>query len=118
VELEAGVCGTCRVSLLDGEVCGTAIECPMTTVVALDVVTDAPVPGIHATTPGGRITFGFDADLNAAMAQALTAMVTWLQNLYDLDRGTAAALASRVRTRAGESSRIGREAQHVPGQGW
>jgi acetamidase/formamidase len=27
------------------------------------------------------------------MAQALTAMVTWLQNLYDLDRGTALASA-------------------------
>jgi acetamidase/formamidase len=80
----------------DGEVCGTAIECPMTTVVALDVVTEAPVPGIHATTPRGRVTFGFDADLNTAMTQALTAMVTWLQNLYDLDRGTATALASPV----------------------
>jgi acetamidase/formamidase len=80
----------------DGEVCGTAIECPMTTEVALDIVTEAPVPGIHATTPGGRITFGFDKDLNAAMTQALTAMVTWLQELYDLDRGTAAALASPV----------------------
>lgn len=80
----------------DGEVCGTAIECPMTTVVTLDIVTEAPVPGPHATTPNGRITFGFDADLNAAMTQALTAMVTWMQNLHDLDRGTATALASLV----------------------
>jgi acetamidase/formamidase len=80
----------------DGEVCGTAIECPMTTVVTLDIVTEAPVPGLHATTPSGRVTFGFDADLNAAMAHALTAMVTWMQNLYDLDRGTATALASLV----------------------
>jgi acetamidase/formamidase len=30
------------------------------------------------------------------MTQALTAMVTWMQNLYDLDRGTATALASLV----------------------
>jgi acetamidase/formamidase len=80
----------------DGEVGGTAIECPMTTEVTLDLVTDAPVPGIHATTPGGRVTFGFDADLDAAMTQALTAMVTWLRKLYDLDRGTATALASVV----------------------
>jgi acetamidase/formamidase len=68
----------------------------MTTVVTLDVVTEAPVPGIHATTPRGRVTFGFNADLNTAMTQAVTAMVTWLQNLYDLDRGTATALASAV----------------------
>ena len=80
----------------DGEVCGTAIECPMTTVVTLDIVTEAPVPGPHATTPSGRVTFGFDTDLNAAMTQALTAMVTWMRNLYDLDRGTATALASLV----------------------
>lgn len=80
----------------DGEVSGTAIECPMTTEVVLDVVTDAPVPGLHAVTPHGRITFGFDADLNAAMAEALAAMVTWMQSLYDLDRGTATALASSV----------------------
>ncbi|OLF14731.1 acetamidase/formamidase family protein [Actinophytocola xanthii] len=80
----------------DGEVCGTAIECPMTTVVTLDIATEAPVPGLHATTPGGRVTFGFDADLNMAMAHALTAMVTWMQSLHDLDRGTAAALASLV----------------------
>jgi acetamidase/formamidase len=64
--------------------------------VTLDIVTEVPVPGLHATTPSGRITFGFDADLNAAMAHALTAMVTWMQNLYDLDRGTATALASLV----------------------
>ncbi|MEU8354409.1 acetamidase/formamidase family protein [Nonomuraea sp. NPDC048882] len=80
----------------DGEVCGTAIECPMTTEVTLDVVTAPPVPGPHAVTPGGRVTFGFDADLNAAMMEALAAMLTWMQHLYDLDRGTATALASTV----------------------
>jgi acetamidase/formamidase len=78
----------------DGEVCGTAIECPMTTEVVLDIVTETPVPGPHATTPSGRVTFGFDTDLTAAMTQAITAMVTWLQVLYDVDRGTATAFAS------------------------
>jgi acetamidase/formamidase len=80
----------------DGEVSGTAIECPMTTEAVLDIVTDVPVPGLHAVTPRGRITFGFDADLNAAMTEALAAMVTWMQGLYDVDRGTATALASSV----------------------
>ncbi len=45
-------------------------------------------------TPAGRICYGFDADLNVAMGDALAAMVTWLQQLLDLDRGTALALAS------------------------
>jgi acetamidase/formamidase len=77
-----------------GEVSGTAIECGMTTEVVLDVRTEAPVPGIHAETPSGRITFGFHEDLNEAMADALEAMVIWLQSLYDLDKTTALALAS------------------------
>jgi hypothetical protein len=48
----------------------------MTTEVTLDVVTGTPVRGVHAVAPHGRITFGFDADLNAAMVEALAAMVT------------------------------------------
>jgi acetamidase/formamidase len=78
----------------DGEVSGTAIECGMTTEVVLDVRQDVVVPGIHAETPRGRITFGFHEDLNEAMADALEAMVIWLQSLYDLDKATALALAS------------------------
>ena len=78
----------------DGEVGGTAIECGMTTEVVVDLVADPPVPGIHAVTPTARLTFGFDADLNAATAEALDAMLTWLQALHDLDRATALALAS------------------------
>ncbi|WP_406689729.1 acetamidase/formamidase family protein [Saccharopolyspora sp. ID03-671] len=78
----------------DGEVGGTAIECGMTTRVRLDLVVDRPVPGIHAETPGGLVTFGFDADLNEATATALSAMVDWLQIEQALDRPSALALAS------------------------
>jgi acetamidase/formamidase len=78
----------------DGEVSGTAIECPMTTEVVLDVITGPPVPGIHAETPAGRITFGFNEDLNTAMGDALDAMLTWMQLLYDLDKASTLALAS------------------------
>jgi len=77
-----------------GEVSGTAIECGMTTELVLDLVTDAPVSGIHAETPAGRITFGFGTDLNEAMADALDAMVTWMQAIFDLDKAAALALAS------------------------
>lgn len=78
----------------DGEVGGTAIECGMTTEAVLDLVSERPVPGIHAETPAGRITFGFSADLNAAMGDALDAMVIWMQAIFDLDKATALALAS------------------------
>jgi acetamidase/formamidase len=78
----------------DGEVSGTAIECAMTTEVAVDLISDPPVPGIHAVTPAGRITFGFSTDLDDAMGDALDAMLTWMQALYGLDKGAALALAS------------------------
>jgi acetamidase/formamidase len=93
----------------DGEVGGTAIECPMTTEVTIDLITGGlgtgglgtgglstgPRPAsVHAETPAGRITFGFDADLNRAMGDALDAIVTWMQSLYGLDKAAALALAS------------------------
>lgn len=79
----------------DGEVAGTAIECPMTTEILVDVVDD-DVPGVHATTPTARITFGFNADLNEATATALDNMLVWMRNLYGLDKSTALALAGPV----------------------
>lgn len=78
----------------DGEVGGTAIECAMTTRLVVDLVSHPPVPSIHALTPAGRVTFGFSTDLNAATAEALSAMLTWMEQLYDVDRGRALALAS------------------------
>lgn len=80
----------------DGEVGGTAIECPMTTEVRLDLIDDPVLDTIHAETPAGRITFGFDADLDVAMGDALDAMVSWLAHLLDVDRATALALSSAV----------------------
>jgi acetamidase/formamidase len=80
----------------DGEVAGTAIECGMTTRVQLSLTAGPPVPGVHAVTPAGRITFGFSPDLNEAMGDALDAMLTWLQGLYGLDKAAALAVASPV----------------------
>jgi acetamidase/formamidase len=77
----------------DGEVAGTAIECAMTTEVVVDLEPDPPVPGIHAETPAGRITFGFSEDLNQAMGDALDTMLTWMEGLYGLSRTDALALA-------------------------
>ena len=79
----------------DGEVGGTAIECPMTTTLTVDLVREPrPIESIHAETPDGRITFGFDADLNVATGDALDAMVRWMQAILDVGKSTALALAS------------------------
>jgi acetamidase/formamidase len=78
----------------DGEVSGTAIECGMTTTVTLSLLDEAPVDGIHADTPAGRITFGFDADLNAATTTALDRMVDWIAGLHAITRSEALAMAS------------------------
>jgi acetamidase/formamidase len=78
----------------DGEVCGTAIECGMTSEIVVSVLDDAPLDTVHATTPAGKITFGFSPSLNDAMTAALDAMVTWLAMLLDTDRRRALALAS------------------------
>lgn len=80
----------------DGEVGGTAIECGMTSELVLDLVADPPLTSIHAVTPTSRITFGFNADLNLATAEALKAMLTWMQSLFGMDRTRALALASTV----------------------
>jgi acetamidase/formamidase len=90
----AGLCvGDGHARQGDGEVCGTAIECPMTTELTVDLVPDPPVPTAHAVTPAGRVTFGFDADLNEASVRALDAMLGWMGSLYGVDRTTALALA-------------------------
>jgi acetamidase/formamidase len=79
----------------DGEVGGTAIECPMTTTLTVDLVREErPIDTIHAETPAGRVTFGFDADLNVAMGDALDAMVRWMLAILAVDKSTALALAS------------------------
>lgn len=78
----------------DGEVSGTAVECAMTSTLRVDLV-DAPVlPGLHAQTPAGRITFGLSTDLNAAAESALAGMLSWIEQLHGVDRSTALALAS------------------------
>jgi acetamidase/formamidase len=93
----------------DGEVAGTAIECGMTTELQLELAPGRPVPGVHAETPAGRITFGFSPDLNAAMGDALDAMLTWMQWEYGLGKPAALALASSV---------VGLRVTQVANQAW
>jgi acetamidase/formamidase len=78
----------------DGEVSGTAVECGMTTTMTLSLLDAAPVAGVHADTPAGRITLGFDQDLNTATAIALDRMVDWIAGLHGIGRAEALAMAS------------------------
>src|SRR3954468_19066325 len=84
----------------DGEVSGTAIECPMDRVdLTLDVVPDlfgAPLRTPVARTPAGWVTMGVADDLDEAMAIALDAMLDVMAALHGIGRSDALALASVV----------------------
>ncbi len=81
----------------DGEVSGTAIECPMERVdLTFRLHEHLPLKTPRAQTAAGWITFGFDADLNEATMIALEAMIDLLAEQYQLERHDALALASLV----------------------
>jgi acetamidase/formamidase len=79
----------------DGEVSGTAIECPMDLVeLTFDVRDDRPLSAPLAETPVGLITMGIGATLDDAVHQALDGMFDELQRRYGVTRRDAIALAS------------------------
>jgi acetamidase/formamidase len=78
----------------DGEIGGTAIECPMALVdLTFDLLTNPPIPTAHANTPAGWLTFGFDENLQTACDLALDAMLNLMAGRYGVDRYHALALA-------------------------
>ncbi|GAE37233.1 acetamidase/formamidase family protein [Halalkalibacter akibai] len=79
----------------DGEVSGQAIECPMDVVDLTFIVhKDLSLKMPRAKTPTGWVTFGFHEDLNEATVMALDEMIALIQQLYDVDKVEATALAS------------------------
>ena len=81
----------------DGEVSGTAIECPMERVtLTFRVRDDMPIDAPRACTPQGWLTFGLDADLNVATDMALKGMLDLMHEQYAIPRVEALALASVV----------------------
>jgi acetamidase/formamidase len=81
----------------DGEVSGTAIECPMARVeLGFELRTDFPVTTPVARTPAGWITMGLGDTLDDAGYHALEAMFALLQRLHGVSRPDAVALASVV----------------------
>ncbi len=81
----------------DGEVAGPALECPMERAeLGFDLRPDLRLERPRAHTPAGWITFGFDPDLDEAMAVALSDMLDLIVELRGGDRRRAMALASLV----------------------
>lgn len=80
----------------DGEVSGTAIECPMDRVeLGFDVI-DERLRHPRANTPVGWITFGLADSLDVATIEALEGMLDLMGKLHGLARLDALAIASVV----------------------
>ena len=80
----------------DGEVSGTAIECPSRAQLTLGLRDDLPLEWPCARIDGAWLTFGFDDDLTAAAWKANEGMLALLKREHGLERGEALALASVV----------------------
>lgn len=88
----------------DGEVCGTAIESPMNTVLTLDLVKDAQLKMPRFTTPGPvtrhldakgyEVTTGVGGDLMEGAKAALSQMVDLLAARHGMDPVEAYMLCS------------------------
>ncbi|HET9534492.1 MAG TPA: acetamidase/formamidase family protein [Mesorhizobium sp.] len=88
----------------DGEVCGTAIESPMNTVLTLDLVKDARLKTPRFTTPGPvsrhldakgyEVTTGIGPDLMEGAKSAVSQMIELLGRSYGMDPADAYMLVS------------------------
>jgi acetamidase/formamidase len=83
----------------DGEVSGTAIECPLERAQLRfelsDLELQSPVARIPADLGGGAwLAFGFDEDLGAAADQALATMLDLIERERGMPRALALALSS------------------------
>lgn len=81
----------------DGEVGGSAIECPMAQAdLTFDLRDDLQLTTPRAKTPTAWLSFGLHQDLNAAMRLALADMLVLMCDLFGVSRKEALALASVV----------------------
>lgn len=79
----------------DGEVGGTAIECPMERVdLTVELRSDWALDGPVAHTPAGWLTMGVADDLDEATHRALHAMFGLMERLHGVSRADAVMLAS------------------------
>jgi acetamidase/formamidase len=80
----------------DGEVSGTAIECPSSARLTFNVRDDLQLEWPCARTDGAWLTFGFDEHLGIAAKKAVDGMVSLLNREHGLAADEALALASVV----------------------
>ena len=80
----------------DGEISGTAIECPVEAQVTIDVRTDFPIQWPVARTRDSWLTFGFHDNLEEAARIAIEGMLDLMQREHGLARDDALALGSVV----------------------
>jgi acetamidase/formamidase len=80
----------------DGEVSGTAIECPTEATLTLAVRDDLPLEWPLARTAEGWLAFGFDDDLETAACIAIDGILEVIAREHGLDPSDALALASVV----------------------
>jgi acetamidase/formamidase len=80
----------------DGEVSGTAIECPSRAQLTLDLRDDLQLDYPCARVDGAWLTFGFDDHLGLAAKKAVDGMVALMGREHGLDAKDALALASVV----------------------
>ena len=80
----------------DGEISGTAIECPVRAQVALDLRDDLQLDWPCARIPGAWLTFGFDEHLGLAAKKAADGMIALMVRERGLGPDDALALASVV----------------------
>jgi acetamidase/formamidase len=79
----------------DGEVAGTAIECPMERVdLTFGLRSDWTIDGPVAYTPAGWLTMGVADDLDEATGRALHSMLALIERLHGVSRADAVMLAS------------------------
>ena len=81
----------------DGEVSGTAIECPLERAqLTLDLRDDLDLRMPVARTADAWVAFGFDEDLDTASELAVETMLDLMERELGIDRGRALAYASVV----------------------
>jgi acetamidase/formamidase len=97
IEVEGALfsCGDGHAVQGDGEVAGTAIECPIDRAdLTFRLRDDMPLGAPRALTPAGWLTFGLHEDLNVAAREALEAMVDLVASQRGIGRLDALAIAS------------------------
>jgi acetamidase/formamidase len=78
----------------DGEASGTAIECFLERAQLTIELSDLELRSPIARTPGARIAFGFDEDLDLAAEEAMATMLDLMERELGLERSYALALSS------------------------